>query len=77
MRSGFGLAQDIQVEDVIGFERRVRFELAQPISLLRLQGKQMLRAAFDGLREAIFQGHGGRDARRLRTEILRMSLPDS
>jgi hypothetical protein len=35
--------------DVVGFEGGVRFELALPVTLLSLEGKEVLRTALDGL----------------------------
>ena len=49
MRSGLRLADDLQIENVIGFERRVGFKFAQPIPFRCLQGKQIIHAAVDRL----------------------------
>jgi len=53
----------VQVIDVIGFESGVCFELALPETMLGLDGKEMVRAAFDGFFQTLdpillLQGHG-------------------
>jgi hypothetical protein len=46
-----GLAQNVQVINVIGFEGSIGFEFAEPIALLGLQRKQMICTILDGLFE--------------------------
>ena len=44
---GISLAQNVQVIDVVGFERGVCFEFALPVSFLCLNGKEVIRAALN------------------------------
>src|SRR5882762_11919393 len=44
---GTRLTDDVQVEDVVRFERGVRFEFAKPIAFRRLERKKVIHAAVD------------------------------
>ena len=50
---GIGLAQNVQVVNVIGFQSGIGFEFALPVALLGLKRKQVIGAAFYGLLEAL------------------------
>jgi hypothetical protein len=48
-----GFTQYVQIINVVGFESRVGFELANPVPGLHLQRQQVIRATLDGLLEAL------------------------
>ena len=72
---GFQLAKNVQVKDVVGFQRGVRFQLGPPVAVLRLRGKQPVRSARDGLLDLKFDVSAANSGRTLRTALVREAPP--
>ena len=51
--------QNLQEEEIVGFQRGVGLQLADPVSLRRLQGEQVVYGFLDGLLEGIFEAAFG------------------
>jgi len=54
------LAENVQVEDVVGFEGGVSFEFADPVAFRGLEREQIARGALDGFVESLIETRGGR-----------------
>ena len=52
---GIELTQNVKVQNVIGFEGGIRFELAPPVAVLRLRGEHPVAAAGDCLFDLRFE----------------------